>query len=122
MNRDSIVVDWTNAVAAFNRGDTAPMTELYATDVVHHSSRGIVGTDRQQVIGAYNAIADRVGWTQHILSIAAAGEFAIVLYRNVFGDGTEHIGCGIHRIGSNGLITDIYSMAPKEWIPANLTD
>lgn len=121
MNRDSIVLDWTDAVRAFNSGDTAPMSTLYAPEVAHHSSRGPVGTGRQQVIGSYKAIADTVGWTQHIIAIAAAGEFFTVLYRNVFGDGTAHIGGGIHRIAPDGLINEVYSMAPRDWIPQSLT-
>lgn len=117
MNRDSIVTDWSDAVRAFNAGDAGPMRALYAPDVVHHSSRGHVGSGREQVIGSYTAIADAVGWTQHIVAIAAAGEFFTVLYRNVFGDGTDHIGAGVHRVGADGLINEVYSMAPRHWVP-----
>lgn len=76
---------------------------------------GPAGTGADKLTAAYRAVAERVGWTQEILSIAAAGEFMVVLHRNRTGDGRSHIGAGICRIDEDGKILDIFPMAPRSW-------
>jgi len=109
-SRDTFLTDWTAAVDAFNRGESAPIADLFADGATHTTESGTLPrSGREIVTGIYEPARARSGWTQQILSIAAHGEFCTSLFRNRFADGSSALGCGIVRLDGAGKIIAIYS-------------
>jgi hypothetical protein len=95
------------AVDAFNRDDLFPLSEMLAEDCVFATNLYPVGNSRDEII-ANMSQARSTGWTRHVvLSIAAAEEFAVVLFRNEFGNGSSTTGGGVIRVNDDGKISEI---------------
>jgi hypothetical protein len=95
------------AVEAFNRDDLGPLSEMLAEDCVFATDLYSVGNSRVEIIANMKQ-ARSTGWTRHVvLSIAAAGDFAVILFRNEFGNGTSTTGGGVIRVNDDGEISEI---------------
>ena len=109
-SRDTFLTDWSTAVYAFNRGDSAPLAALFADGGTHTTQDGTLPRTGPEIVTTiYEPARAGSGWTQQIISIAAQGEFCTSLYRNHFGDGSSALGCGIVRLDDSGRIIAIHS-------------
>lgn len=112
MSRETIVADWTVAIDAFNRGNSAPMMALYTDKTVHATDEGVLPSTGKEIVSSiYEPARKASGWWQEILSIAAEGEFMTSLYRNHFADGSSVLGCGLARLDEAGNVIAVHSFA-----------